>query len=252
MSLETDTIRVEIDDGIAWTTIDRPEKHNALSLATIDDLAAAVDELESDDDVRVLVLKGAGEKAFSAGADVSEFAERDAAEQLDYNRRLTDLCDTLDTGPKPTIAAVDGVAFGGGAEVILSCDMRIASERAAFSEAEINVGVVPLAKRLMDIVGYATAAELCLTGRTVDADEARDLGIFNRVVDPAELETEVRDLADDIIDKTEPSVRMTKKTLVAARDESTEEANLHQLINFHEAFESEEADERIQAFLESR
>ncbi|THE63022.1 enoyl-CoA hydratase/isomerase family protein [Salinadaptatus halalkaliphilus] len=250
MDAELDVVDVSIEDNIAWATIDRADKHNALSLAVIDDLTTAVETLLTTDDVRLIVVRGAGERAFSAGADVGEFAIREASEQLEYNQRLTELCDLLDSGSKPTIAGVNGVAFGGGAELILACDMRVASTDAAFSEAEINVGVVPLAKRLIDTIGYGQAAELCLTGRTVDAQEGRELGLFNRVVEPEEFEAEIRTLADSVVEKTEPSVRLTKETLVAARDNDLEEATLHQLLNFYEAFETDEADERIQAFLE--
>ncbi|WP_254538385.1 enoyl-CoA hydratase/isomerase family protein [Halomarina litorea] len=249
MPVELEAVEMSREDSIAWLTIDRVEKHNALSLQVIEDLITAVEAVHEDDHSRVIVVRGDGKKAFSAGADISEFAERDASEQLHYNRRLGDLCELLDTGPVPTIAGVNGVAFGGGAELLLSCDIRVASTNGSFSEAEINVGVVPMAKRLIDLVGYGVAAELCLTGRTVDADEAADLKIFNRVVEPGDLDEAIREMADSIIEKTSPSVELTKETLVAARDNPTREANVHQLVNFHQAFETDEAQDRIQAFL---
>lgn len=250
MDSEFEHVDVSVDADVAWVTIDRAEKHNALSLDVIDELTTVVDTLEATDGIRLVVVRGAGERAFSAGADIGEFAERDATEQLHYNQRLTELCGTLAAGPKPTIAGVNGVAFGGGAELVLACDLRVASTDAAFSEAEINVGVVPLTKRLIDTIGYGPAAELCLTGRTVDAREGHELGIFNRVVEPEDLETAIRELAASIVEKTEPSVRLTKETLVTARDTDLESATLHQLLNFTEAFETEEADERIRSFLD--
>lgn len=250
MDSDLETVTISIDDSIAWVTIDRPEKLNALSLQTIEDLLTALDRLESADDVRVLAVRGSGERAFSAGADLSEFAARTAAEQLHYNRRLADLCDRFESAAIPSIAGVNGVAFGGGAELLLTCDICVASTEASFSEAEINVGVTPFAKRLIDTVGYGTAADLCLTGRTVDAEECRQLGLFNRVVEPEELDAEIERVADTLIEKTAESIRLTKQTLVAARDNDMAEAMDHQILNFHDAFETDETQERIQAFLD--
>jgi enoyl-CoA hydratase/carnithine racemase len=236
-------------DGVGWIIIDRIEKLNALSRATVDELTNAVSNYEKRDDIQVLVIRGAGDKAFSAGADISEFEERSAREQMEYIDAVTGLYDRIDLAEIPVIAAINGVALGGGAELTLSCDIRVATESATFSEAEINVGLVPAANRLISLVGEGIAMELCLTGRQVDAKEAKELGIFNRVVAEEKLKETVIELTEELTSKTAISLKLTKQTVIAARENSQEDATAHNYTNFHRAFEAKETKERIKEFV---
>jgi len=166
-----ETILVERRDRVAIITINRPEKRNALNIQTRAEGAAALDELRADDSVQVVVITGAGDKAFIAGADIAEFANRTALAQRQVMMERS-LFNAIDSFPKPIIAMVNGYCLGGGCEIALACDIRIASDRASFGQPEINLGIIPGGggtQRLTKLVGEGKAMEMILSGGIVDA-----------------------------------------------------------------------------------
>src|SRR2546425_8160256 len=174
MTKSYETIMVERRGAVAIVTINRPEKRNALNIQTRAEGAAVLDELRADDSVRVVVLTGAGDKAFIAGADIAEFAERTALQQREVMLQRS-LFNAIDGFSKPIIAMVSGYCLGGGCEVALACDLRVASDRASFGQPEINLGIIPGGggtQRLTRLVGEGKAMEMILSGVIVDAQTA--------------------------------------------------------------------------------
>src|SRR4249919_939120 len=202
----SDPILLEINDGIALVTLNRANKHNALNYALIDRLMAALDAIETDTDVRAVILTGAGERAFSAGADIHEFSESvrrgpDAAVR-DFVRRGQAMTARLEAFKKPVIAAVNGLAFGGGCEITEAVHLAIASERAQFAKPEINLGMPPTfggTQRLPRLAGRKRALEMLLTGDPFTAERAREIGLVNSVVPHESLLPAARELADRIV-----------------------------------------------------
>src|SRR5213083_1499615 len=191
MTNSYETILVERRDRVAMVTINRPEKRNARNIQTRAEGAAILDELRSDDSVRVVVFTGAGDKAFVAGADIAEFADRTAISQREVMLERG-LFNAVDTFPKPVIAMVNGYCLGGGCELALACDLRIASETASFGQPEINLGIIPGGggtQRLTRLVGEGKAMEMILSGEIIKAQEAYRLGLVNQVVPADQLET---------------------------------------------------------------
>lgn len=210
-------LKKKTEDHIAFLTLNRPEQANALNRALFLALTSEMEALENDDDVRVIVMTGAGEKAFCAGIDLKERAQMPKNEVLSFRERIIKPCfDALRKSTKPIIAAVNGVAFGGGAELALVCDMRVASERARFAQTEIRWGMIPACgacQRLRMIVGIGRAKEIILTGREVGADEALQWGIYNRVVPAGSLMDETKGLASDIAKNSPVAVKQAKKAV---------------------------------------
>ena len=198
----TDTSLLVTDrDAVRVITVNRPDKLNALDSATLDALHAAFDAAAADTAVRVVVLTGAGPKAFVAGADIAEMAALRPAEGRDFSLRGTRMMRRVETLPKPVIAMVNGFALGGGLELAMSCHLRIAADTARLGQPEISLGLIPGfggSQRLLRLAGRAATLELCLTGAPVDAARALALGIVNRVVPAAELETETFALAGQL------------------------------------------------------
>jgi enoyl-CoA hydratase/carnithine racemase len=214
---EQNVLKKKTENHIGFLTLNRPEQANALNRALFLALRNEMEALENDDDVRVIVMTGAGEEAFCAGIDLKERAQLPKHEILLFRERIIKPCfDALRSSPKPLIAAVNGVAFGGGAELALVCDMRVASERARFGQTEIRWGMIPACgacQRLRMIVGIGRAKEIILTGREVGVDEALQWGIYNRVVPAGRLMDEARRLALDIARNSPVAVKQAKKAV---------------------------------------
>jgi enoyl-CoA hydratase/carnithine racemase len=213
------TVTVEVADGLAVLTIRRPEVHNALSAQVLADLGSALSALRDDEEVGVVVFTGAGDRAFAAGADIGEV--RDYTLQTGLDAQIQRLFDEVEAFPKPTVAAVNGVALGGGCELAMACDIRIAAETARFGLPETALAVLPGAggtQRLARLVGTGRAVEMILTGRTVDAEEARQMGLVTAVVPGPQLMAEARRVADLVLAKGPLAVRLAKLVIRTGMD----------------------------------
>jgi enoyl-CoA hydratase len=249
-----ETLLVERRDRVAIITINRPEKRNALNIQTREEGAAALDELREDSSVGVVVFTGAGDKAFVAGADIAEFAGRTAITQREVMLGRS-LFTAIDSFPKPVIAMVNGYCLGGGCELALACDLRIASETASFGQPEINLGIIPGGggtQRLTRLVGEGKAMELILTGDIIDARTAFNLGLVNMVVPAADLEGKTMEIANRISEKSPIALRMAKEAVKLASRSNLDEGLRREVDLFALCFSSEDKDEGVQAFLEKR
>lgn len=241
-------------ESVALLTINRPEKLNALNLATRREILAAFEELKNDVSVRVVVVTGAGSKAFIAGADISEFTGHTAAEQREI-MRSTRAFDVMEEFPKPVIAMINGFALGGGCELAMACDIRIASSNARLGQPEIKLGLIPGGggtQRLTRLVGEGRAMELILTGNMISAEEALQLGLVNHVYGPEELEAKTMELAVRIAGMSPVTLALAKQAVknasrLALRDGLDSEIDLFSL-----CFASEDKEEGVRAFLEKR
>jgi enoyl-CoA hydratase len=249
-----ETLRVEVEDRVAVVTIHRPEKLNALNATVRRELIEAMDALGRDDDVRVVVLTGAGDRAFVAGADLVEFAERTPLEQRQVlsGRRIYDAM----TGcPKPTIAMVNGYALGGGCELAMACDIRVAGRSAKMGQTEIRVGLIPGgggSQRLPRLVGLGQAMRMALTGDILDAAEALRIGLVDVLVDDDELHQHTLDMARRIAAHSPVALRLAKEALQAAAEAPLAEGLRLERELFVTAFASEDRQEGVNAFLEKR
>lgn len=247
------TILLEVSAGIATLTVNRPEVRNALGAETVAEIQAALRELAGRNDVGVLILTGAGDKAFVAGADIRELRQRGKREGLEAINQ--ELFTAVETFPWPVIAAVNGYALGGGCELSLACDIRVAAEEARFGFPETGLGIMPAAggtQRLPRLVGWGKAKELILTGEIIDAREAARVGLVSQVVPRSDLLATAKAYAEKILSRGPLAVRLAKLALnVSARaglDAGLEVERLAQTI----LFESKDKQEGMTAFLEKR
>jgi enoyl-CoA hydratase len=246
-------IRVDDEGGFSLVTIDREDALNALDLLTLTMLRDALVALEEDDDVRAVVLTGAGNRAFIAGADIKYMSGLGVEEAMAWGALGHEVGRLLETMPKPTIAAVNGFALGGGCELALACDIRYASSNAKLGQPEVNLGIIPGwggTQRLARVCGLGVAKELIFTGRTVDADEALRIGLVNAVHDP--VLDKARETAQLLATKSPVALREMKRLAnrALAGDHA---ANLAaESESFGELFSSEDAREGLAAFVEKR
>jgi enoyl-CoA hydratase len=251
---DTDNILCAINNRVALVTINRPDKLNALDGPTRSRFLEVLQNLRHDDDVRVVVVTGAGEKAFVAGADIGEFEGRSAVDQYRVMNEPT-IFDCVDAFPKPVIAMINGFALGGGCELALACDIRIASAKAKLGQPEINLGILPGGggtQRLPRLVGLGTAYKLLFTGEIIRADEALRIGLVDEVVAPEELESRVMALAGTIGEKSPVALRLMKQAVRASVRSPLDEGLRLETTLFGVAFASEDKAEGITAFLAKR
>jgi len=257
MTEAADILLVERQDSIAWLTINRPQAHNALNARLWRELAETVTALGSDAEVRVLVVRGAGDRAFISGADISEFDEirNDTKAARGYDELSEATWSALETVGKPVLAMVNGLCYGGGVSIAASCDIRFAARSARFAIPALRLGLAyPLAavERLERIVGAAAASDLLLTGRAVGADEARAIGLVQHVADDAELESAVRAAAEQIAAGA-PLTLAAHKLAIREVVESGRRRDLAGLdAALRRCFESEDYREGVRAFTEKR
>jgi enoyl-CoA hydratase len=241
-------ILVDRDGAVAIVTIDREEALNALDLPTLTELRNQLRDLADDGSVRAVVLTGAGEKAFAAGADIRYMSALDVEGAKAWGALGHETTAALERMPKPAIAAVNGFALGGGCELALACDLRYASSRAKLGQPEINLAIVPGwggTQRLTRVCGVGVAKDLIYTGRTVDADEAARIGLVHEVADP--VLDRAMEVAHSLAEKSSGALALAKRLVNMAPGALDAEAR-----EFGELFESEDAKEGLTAFVEKR
>jgi enoyl-CoA hydratase len=248
------TILFAVDEGIATLTFNRPEKLNALSHEMLAEFADAVVRVERDPAIRVLLLTGAG-RAFIAGADISQFLEFDPLRARDFARAAHETGFKLEALPIPVLACVNGFALGGGLEMAMACDFIYAADTARFGQPEINLGLMPGfggTQRLARLVGKGSAKEMCLTGRMVDAAEAKAMGLAAQVFPAATFMAECRKMARSLAAKSRVSLALAKQVIDRGFDVDLKSACALEVDAFALCFASPDAHEGARAFLEKR
>ncbi len=211
-----ENIELRKDAALAWLFIMRPKALNALNFQTLDEIDAALSEIEGDSDIGLLIISGDGPKSFVAGADISELHKLEGDGGLETARRGQGLFDRIDNLPIPVIGAINGFALGGGCELALACDMRIASDNAVLGLPEVKLGIIPGyggTQRLPRLVGPGFALEMILSGRMIQSDEALRVGLVNRVVPAEDLEATVKELAAQILANGPIAIRAAKEAV---------------------------------------
>jgi enoyl-CoA hydratase len=246
---------IKKEEGIGWIIINRPDKLNALNAETVKELYEAFLSLQESSDVRIVILTGAGDKAFIAGADISELAKLDFNRAKDYALEGQEVTKLIENLRKPVIAAVNGFALGGGTEMALACHIRIASEKAKMGQPEVKLGVIPGfggTQRLARLAGKGMAMELILSGRMINAQEALQMGLVNRVVPHEELRTTCESLAKEMIANAPLALEYSISAINAGLDKPLGEGLLYEADMFGKSCDTEDSKEGTQAFLEKR
>ncbi len=249
------TLLIERDGPVAILTVNRPKVLNALNSATIDELRRAILEVKHDPDVRAVIVTGAGDKAFVAGADVNELAAQSPTSGRDHALRGQHVLDLIENMGKPVIAAINGFALGGGCELAMACTMRLAADTARIGQPEINLGLIPGyagTQRLARLVGRSIAMDMVLTGRHLTADEAHRVGLVNRVVPAAELISEARKLAAELAAKAPVALRYAIDAINRGSDMAFGPACSYEATLFGLVASTDDMREGTRAFLEKR
>ena len=244
-----------LDDGIFQISINRPKQLNALSQETVAELGSAIQTIGDDTTARVLLITGVGDKAFIAGADISQFTDLSSLQARELGLAGQNICNALERLPIPVVAMVNGYALGGGCEVALACDWIIASENASFGQPEINLGIMPGfggTQRLMRQVGKSLAMELCMTGRMLDAQEAQRIALVNQVHPADELKLAALELAKTLSQKAPIALKFIKQAIHDGQSMTLAHACQMEAELFGLCFSSEDQDEGVAAFLEKR
>jgi enoyl-CoA hydratase len=246
-------IRVDVSESIATLTIDRPDVKNALDLETVQECRRALDTLAANTDAGVLIITGGGETAFVSGADINDIRARGRDEGLAAIN--SSLFAAVDRFPRPTIAAINGYALGGGCELALACDIRIASDTAKFGQPELGLGIIPGAgatQRLPRIIGMGRAKHLILTGEIIDAKQALEIGLVSAVTPPGQLQLRARELAKKILRQGPLAARLAKVALNASARVDLDSGLLIETLAQALCYSSEDKIEGTSAFLEKR
>jgi enoyl-CoA hydratase len=253
--MNEDILLLEQGDGIALITINNPKALNALTLDTFRALADLLDRLEEDADVRVLLLTGAGEKAFVAGGDIRYLESLDVEGARAFALLAQRLFDRIETFPKPVIAVINGYALGGGCELAMACDLRIAADTARFGQPEVKLGIIPGfagTQRLARLVGKGRAKELVFSGEMIDAREAWRIGLVNRVVPAEALLAEARAVAATMVNKSASAIRLAKEAIENGLEMDFARAARYEADLFALCFATADAREGLKAFVEKR
>jgi enoyl-CoA hydratase len=248
-------LTLEKADGIATLAVNRPDKLNALNGDTIRELAEAFRALRDDTDVRGILLTGAGEKAFVAGADIAELAQMGPIDGVRVSREGQDAFRYLERIGKPVIAVVNGFALGGGLELALACHLRVASSKAKFGLPEVKLGIIPGyggTIRLQRLVGRGRALELILTGEMIDATEAHRIGLVNRVFEPGDLLTQAREMMSKIVANGPVALALALEAVDNAASVSADDAQVLESNLFGLLASTTDMREGMTAFLEKR
>jgi enoyl-CoA hydratase len=250
-----ETLLVETEGRICTITFNRPAVLNALNIKLVGELGEALEAARRDPEVGVVVLTGAGDKAFAAGADIAELAKLDSMGAVELARRGQGVTRAMEKLGKPVIAAVNGFALGGGCEIAMACTLRVAADTARLGQPEVNLGIIPGyggTQRLARLVGKGRALDLVLTGRMVGAAEAKEMGLVNQVVPAAELQGAVRKLAATLLEKGPLALRMTMEAVHTGFDLGLDEALELEAHLFGLSAATEDMKEGLGAFLEKR
>lgn len=252
--MENDSILIKTEDHICIITLNKPSTLNALDNTLIEGLDNILDKVASDESILVVIITGAG-RSFIAGADISSMSNMDASEGGKFGLKGANLMRKIENLPKPVIAAVNGYALGGGCELALSCDIRVASEKAKFGQPEVTLGITPGfsgSVRLPSIVGVARAKELIFTGKVIDAQEALNMNLVNKVVSSENLMDEAISIAQIIVKNSPIALKYSKESINMSRDMATEAAIKVENNFFALCFSSDDQKEGMQAFLDKR
>ncbi|KEI05580.1 short-chain-enoyl-CoA hydratase [Clostridium botulinum] len=253
--MEYKNILLEKENNIAIVTINRPKALNALNTDTLNELELVVDEVAKDDDILVVILTGAGEKAFVAGADISEMKDKNVMEGRKFGLLGNKIFRKVETLEKPVIAAVNGFALGGGCELSMACDIRIASKKAKFGQPEVSLGITPGfggTQRLARHVGMGMAKELIYSAKNINADEAFRIGLVNKVAAPEELMKEAKKLANEIAGRAPIAVKLCKQAINRGIQVDIDTAINIEAEIFGECFSTEDQKDAMTAFVEKR
>lgn len=248
-------IKIDVGNYIAIITINRPEALNAMNKVLVAELKEAMEKCVENDDVGVIVITGSGEKAFVAGADIKAMQKMSGRQALEFSREGQEMTMVIENSPKPVIAAINGFALGGGCEIALACDMRVAAENAKFSQPEVALGIIPGwggTQRLPRLIGKGRAIEMITGGGMIDAEEALRIGLVNHVVPQPELMEKVHSLAKSILKNGPAAVGAALKCIHHGFDKHLENGLDIELNAFAELFETDEQREGTTAFVEKR
>ncbi|KAB7708286.1 enoyl-CoA hydratase/isomerase family protein [Bacillus aerolatus] len=248
------TILVEREGSAAFIVINRPEQRNALSKDVLDEITAALEELKHDESIGCVIFTGQGEKSFAAGADIGQLKSRTALDVFKPGG-MQEVYDCIEAYDKPTIAMVNGYALGGGCELAMACDIRIASENAKFGLPELNLAIIPSAggtQRLARLVGKGKAIEMILTGKMISAAEAQQIGLISEAVPASELKEKVIETAGQILSKGPLAVKMAKLAIHLGFDADMKTGLMIERLAQAVLFATEDKNEGTSAFLEKR
>lgn len=249
-----ETVQLKKEPPLGWIYLNRPDKLNAINEQLMKDLRQAVDELVADDQIRVIIITGQG-KAFSAGADISQFKTLNGLTAWEFAKKGRELMDYIENLPKPTIAMINGYALGGGLELAMACDIRIAAEEAQVGLPEITLGIYPGfggTQRLIRLIGKGKAMEMMMTGDRIPAREAERLGLVNKVVPLTELEKETRNFAIKLAEKPPVALKLIKLLVNQGLDIPILAGLNMESLGWGVVFSTEDAKEGVNAFFEKR
>lgn len=251
--MKYNNILLEIEEGLAILTLNRPDVRNALDFQTWEEIRSATKELRLNDEVRVVIVTGAGGKAFASGADIKSLQTRTVKEQMESE--TNDILNGIAMLNKPVIAAVDGFALGGGCELSMACDIRIATKKSKFGQPETNLGIIPGAggtQRLQRLVGIGKAKELIFTGDIITAEEAHNIGLVQKVVEDGTVMEAAREMANKIIAKGPIAITLAKMAINVGSNTDLQSALYFERYAQTIAFSTEDKKEGIEAFLDKR
>jgi enoyl-CoA hydratase/carnithine racemase len=255
LSMTFSNLLFEKKNAIAYITVNRPKVLNALNMATMEELRAAFHEIKNDPGVRLVILTGAGEKAFIAGADIGELAQQDAVSGKEYTHRGQSVLNLIENLGRPVIACINGFALGGGCEIAMACTMRLASETAKLGQPEVKLGIIPGyggTQRLPRLVGKGIAMQLLLTGEMISAEEAHRIGLVNEVTAPADLIARAEAIGQKIIANAPLAVQYTMEAVNKGMEMTLAEGLYLEAVLFGAACATEDKKEGTRAFLEKR
>ncbi|HOV79033.1 MAG TPA: enoyl-CoA hydratase-related protein [Bacillota bacterium] len=245
-------VDLKVEEGIATVTINRPKSLNALSVEVLEQLGRVIKDLEKDDKVRAVIITGSGSKAFVAGADIAAMVSMTAQEARDYSIFAHKIFESIEQLPKPVIAAVNGYALGGGNELAMACDIRVASSTANFGQPEITLGIIPGfggTQRLSRLVGKGKALELILTGKMIDAKTAESIGLVNVVVPPETLLETAKAIAEKIIAFSPLATAFAKEAVNRGLEMTLDQGCKYEIELWTDCFTTEDQDIGMTAFL---